>query len=110
MRKLLIFLSLWLCLGLADTKLGHWYLVIYDNALYVAEEGDKSLKKLNQDTPVRLIRNETVAETLFLLPLRVLKLMVTIEPRGNWLVEDQAGNRGYMWDSDLKYAENQNQY
>jgi hypothetical protein len=110
MRKTLILLSLLFCLGLADTKLGHWYLVIHDNSPYVAEEGDKSIKKLKQNTPVRLIKNETVAETLFLLPLRVLKLMVTIEPRGNWLVEDQAGNRGYMWDSDLQHAENQKQY
>jgi hypothetical protein len=110
MRKFLIILLLLLCGCWAGTELGHWYLVAYDNSPYVAEEGDKSLKKLKQGTPVRLIKNETVAETLLLLPWRVLKLMVTIEPRGNWLVEDQAGNRGYMWDSDLKYAEDQKKY
>jgi hypothetical protein len=110
MRKFLILLSVLLCFGLADTRFGHWYLVVYDNAPYVAEEGDKNIKKLDQDTPVRLIKNETVAETLFMLPWRVLTLMVAVEPRGNWLIEDQAGNRGYMWDSDLKYAEEQNKY
>ncbi|MDR1453969.1 MAG: hypothetical protein LBJ25_08375 [Candidatus Margulisbacteria bacterium] len=110
MRKVLILLLLWLGLGLADTKLGHWYLVIHSNSPYIAEEGDKSLKQLKQNTAVRLIKNETVAETLFLLPWRVLTLMVTIEPRGNWLVEDQDGNRGYVWDSDLRYAETQNKY
>lgn len=86
----------------AATKLGAWYTVIHDNSPYVAEEGDKSLKKLSKGLSVRLIKNETVAETVVLFPLRVLKLMIAIEPRGNWLVEYAEDNRGYMWDSDLE--------
>jgi len=93
-------------LGFAVTKLGKPYTVFRPNSPYAALEGDMSIKTLPEKTKVRLIRDESVAEMLLWAPLRILKLMITIEPHGNWLVEDEKGNRGYMWDSDLQLLEN----
>lgn len=86
---------------LAVTSLGGVYVVARDNSPYHAEEGNHDISTLPKGTHVRLIKDETVAEALVLAPLRILKLMVNVQPRGNWLVEDDQGNRGYMWDSDL---------
>jgi hypothetical protein len=88
----------------AATLLGHHYTVTRDHSPYTAIEGNQQLTTLSKGTVVRLIKDETVAETVLFAPLRIIKLMVNIEPRGNWLVEDDHGNRGYMWDSDLSYA------
>ncbi|MDR1997191.1 MAG: hypothetical protein LBQ83_02565 [Candidatus Margulisbacteria bacterium] len=108
MRKVLGLLLILLCCGLAETRLGRWYVVVNDNSPYAAVSGDKTLSRLPKDAVVRLIKNETIAETIVIFPLRVLKLMVTVEPRGNWLVEYNTENRGYMWDSDLQLSSRQN--
>ena len=87
----------------AATILGHAYEVTRPDSPYAAVEGDMQIHRVGKGTRVRLIKDETVAETLLFAPLRIIKIMVNIEPRGNWLVEDESGNRGYMWDSDLTY-------
>lgn len=101
--KLVIIICLLSVLAHATTALGHRYTVIRDKSPYAAAEGNMELNTLTKGTVVRLIKDETVAETLLFSPIRIIRLMVSIEPRGNWLVEDENGNRGYMWDSDLAY-------
>jgi hypothetical protein len=106
-RLSLITLSIF-CIGtilFAETNLGGRYLVARDDSPYSAEEGDHSIKTLSKGTYVRLIKDETVAEAIVFAPFRIIKLMVHIEPRGNWLVEDDNNNRGYMWDSDLRLVQ-----
>lgn len=104
-KSLLIFLMLF-SFCLAVTKLGKNYIVFRDNSPYSAVEGEQNIKTLPKGTKVRLIKDESLAEMLVWAPVRILKLMFTIEPHGNWLVEDEKGNRGYMWDSDLQLFEN----
>lgn len=101
--KTIILLCLVTVLAQATTALGHRYTVIRDNSPYAANEGDMKLNTISKGAIVRLIKDETVAETLLFAPIRIIRIMVNIDPRGNWLVEDEAGNRGYMWDSDLAY-------
>jgi hypothetical protein len=101
--KVIIFILLLSFLLQAKTALGHRYTVIRDNSPYAATDGDLELRTIAKGTVVRLIKDETVAETLLFAPFRILRIMVNIEPRGNWLIEDPQGNRGYMWDSDLAY-------
>lgn len=103
LSKVFILICLLATLAQAKTILGHHYIVIRDKSPYAAEEGNKNIHTLPKGTIVRLIKDETVAETLLLAPFRIIRIMVNIEPRGNWLVEDNQGNRGYMWDSDLAY-------
>lgn len=109
MKKIkIIFLVVVFMVGVsfAVTKLGANYFVFRPKSPYAAVEGDMSIKTLPEGTKVRLIKDESVAELLVWAPLRILKLMFTIEPHGNWLIEDEKGNRGYMWDSDLQLANN----
>ncbi len=105
------FYGLLFCLLLLTTawgvkKLGAWYVVKLDSSPYVAVSGDKKIKELPKGTLLRLIKDESVAETVIRFPQRVIKIMLTIKPRGNWLMEDEEGNRGYMWSSDLELARN----
>jgi hypothetical protein len=104
--KICFFMLLIMSFGFSVTKLGEYYSVFRPKSPYAAIEGDMSIKTLPEGTRVRLIKDESVAEMLIWSPVRILKLMFTIEPHGNWLVEDEKGNRGYMWDSDLQLLNN----
>ncbi len=86
----------------ADTRLGAIYTIFRDNSPYVSAEGDNSIKTLPKGTRVRLIKDDSVMETIIMVPVRIFSLMFTVKPRGNWLIEDELGNRGYMWASDLE--------
>jgi hypothetical protein len=101
-KKILIIIIAGLMFAHAETELGSIYTVIRDDSPYSACEGDMAIKIIPKGKEVRLIKDETVAESVLFAPLRILKLMVNIDPRGNWIVEDVSANRGYMWDSDLK--------
>lgn len=105
MKKIAISLLLIIALAsysFAETVLGANYQVIRKDSPYAAQDGDMNIKLLQKGQTVRLIKDDSLAETAALFPLRILVLLFTFEPRGNWLVEDDNGNRGYMWDSDLE--------
>lgn len=104
-RTLIIIIIFFTGLG-AVTKLGKAYVVFRNDSPYVAADGDMSLTTLPINTKVRLIKDESMAEMVLWAPVRIVKLMFTIKPHGNWLVEDEKGNRGYMWDSDLQLIDN----
>lgn len=103
---ILIFFLVLFSLVFAVKKLGAWYVVKREKSPYSAVLGDKQIKQLPQGTLLRLIKDESIAETAIRFPMRVIKIMLTIKPRGNWLMEDEAGNRGYMWSSDLDLLNN----
>jgi len=84
-----------------EKKLGAWYEVKRDDTHYVAVEGDMKLNELKKGIKVRLIKDDSVADQLIWAPLRIVKLMFLQQPRGTWLVEDDNGNRGYVWDNEL---------
>ncbi len=105
MKKVTLILILVSSLALAlfsETKLGAWYMVKHHNTKYDAAEGNMSITLLSKRTRVRLIRDDSVAETVFMAPVRVIQLMFLKTPRGPWLVEDEHGNRGYVWDNELE--------
>jgi len=104
-KKTYLIILILLACCFAGTKLGSWYIVKRDHTQYVAAEGDKSIKELDKGMIVRLIKDDSVAETVVLIPVRIIKLMFTYKPRGNWLVEDKQGNRGYVWAHELELTD-----
>jgi hypothetical protein len=105
MKKSVLLLILLSSLALAffsETKLGAWYTVRHNHTKYDALEGNMDLNELHSGIKVRLIKDDSLADTIVLAPVRVIQLMFLKTPRGPWLVEDENGNRGYVWDNELE--------
>lgn len=92
---------------LTEKQLGKWYRVKNDNTQFVVMNGGSDEQLLKTGDRVRLIKDDTVAEQLLMAPFRVIQLIFLRTPRGTWLVEDEKGNRGYVWSSELELIKDQ---
>jgi len=90
---------------LNEKKLGAWYEVKKDNTQFVVMNGGSDEQQLNAGDRVRLIKDDAVMEQLVMAPFRVIQLIFLKTPRGTWLVEDEQGNRGYVWNTEVVLAE-----
>ncbi len=88
-----------------EKKLGAWYIVEKDQTQFVVIEGDKNIKELSAKTKLRLIRDDSVMKQVVLAPIKLLQLLVLHTPSGSWLMEDEQGNRGYVWSTEVKLLE-----